>query len=67
MIELGFAAGILGWDRIILILDTNTNKIEELPFDIRQRTICWYNSASPDSLSSKLKSFLSLIIDKQNT
>lgn len=62
MIELGYAAGVLGWDRIILILDTHFFRIEELPFDIRQRTICWFNSAYPEKLNSKLKSFVKTII-----
>lgn len=63
MIELGFAAGVLGWDRVIIVLDTRYFRIEELPFDIRQRTICWYDSAY-DNLNNKLKSFVRTMIEK---
>jgi hypothetical protein len=37
MIELGYALSELGWERIILVLNTATGKPEELPFDLRNR------------------------------
>ena len=43
LIELGFAINVLGWDRIICFFDTNTGKIENLPFDIRQKRVLAYN------------------------
>ncbi len=37
MIELGYALSELGWERIVLVLNTATGKPEELPFDLRNR------------------------------
>lgn len=43
LIELGFAINVLGWDKIICFFDINTGKIENLPFDIRQKRVLAYN------------------------
>ena len=42
LVELGYAVGCLGWDRIICCINTEYGEIEKLPFDIRQRrvTLC---------------------------
>lgn len=45
LIELGYAAKSIGWERIICIFNTEKNKIEDLPFDIRFRRPIWYNSS----------------------
>lgn len=37
LIELGYAAKTLGWDRIICIFNKQFGKIEDLPFDLRFR------------------------------
>lgn len=39
LVELGYAASKLGWDRIICLFDGNTGDIEELPFDLRQKRV----------------------------
>ena len=43
LIELGFAINVLGWEKIICFFDINTGKIENLPFDIRQKRVLAYN------------------------
>lgn len=43
LIELGFAVNVLGWDKIICFFDINTGKIENLPFDIRQKRVLAYD------------------------
>lgn len=43
LIELGYAAGILGWENIICVFNSSMGKIEDLPFDIRTRRILSYN------------------------
>ena len=43
LIELGFAASSLGWDKIICVVNTSQGQVEELPFDIRGRRMCTYN------------------------
>lgn len=62
LIELGFAAGKLGWEKVIMILNTDTDRIEDLPFDIRNRSILWYNSATPELLRNKLIDYITTII-----
>lgn len=49
LLELGYAAKTLGWDRVICILNTDFGKIEELPFDIAHRRL------TPFSLDGKSK------------
>lgn len=39
LVELGYAASKLGWDRIICLFDGNTGNIEDLPFDLRQKRV----------------------------
>lgn len=62
LIELGYAACSLGWDRIIMVQNTENHKIEDLPFDIRQRSVLWYKSDSVDDLATKLQFAISSIV-----
>lgn len=49
LIELGYAAGIMGWDRIILVLNKHYGPPEELPFDLKNRPFpVTYNLAPGD-------------------
>ena len=43
LIELGYAACALGWDRIICVYNTDYSEIETLPFDLRQHRITSYS------------------------
>src|SRR5262249_54774811 len=43
LIELGFALGTIGWERIVLVLNDRHGKIEELPFDIRSKRVLTYS------------------------
>lgn len=45
MIELGYAAKTLGWSNILCVYNTEFGKVEELPFDIRQRKPIIYNTS----------------------
>lgn len=54
LIELGFAAAKLGWERVVMILDTETQKIEDLPFDIRQSSILWHKSQTIEEITENL-------------
>lgn len=50
LIELGYAAKVLGWNRIICIFNTDYGSYEDLPFDIKfRRPLCY-------SLNGKNKS-----------
>lgn len=52
LVELGYAAGKIGWDKIICIFNSAYGNIEELPFDIKFRRILSYkfNSESDKKL-----------------
>lgn len=65
LIELGFAASKLDWDRVILLFNSSSTKLEQLPFDIRQRAILWYTSES--ELIEKLKFAIDEIIRTANS
>lgn len=62
MIELGFAAAVLGWDRVLLAMNIKSHKIEQLPFDIRQRSILWYHTDKIEEFEKKLFVFVDAII-----
>lgn len=50
LLELGYAASVLGWDRVVCIYNTDYSELDALPFDLRQHRITSY------SLSGKKKS-----------
>lgn len=50
LLELGYAASVLGWDRVVCIYNTDYSELDSLPFDLRQHRITSY------SLSGKKKS-----------
>ena len=50
LIELGFAVHKLGWDRTICLFDSNSGKIEELPFDIRQKRVTVFDPCSENEV-----------------
>lgn len=43
LIELGYAAKVLGWERVICICNTDFGMIEELPFDIAHNRVLPYS------------------------
>ncbi|MDP2384817.1 MAG: hypothetical protein Q8M29_00465 [Bacteroidota bacterium] len=63
LIELGYAASCLGWENIICVFNTAYGRVEELPFDIRSRSVITYSANESDSdlqpeknaISTKLK------------
>ena len=48
LVELGFAAGVLGWDHVICIIDTDYGRIEDLPFDLAHRRPFAYSLSEVD-------------------
>ncbi|HXK20579.1 MAG TPA: hypothetical protein VNG33_22365 [Polyangiaceae bacterium] len=42
LIELGYAIGTLGWDRILLVLNSHFGPLEKLPFDLKTRQAIAY-------------------------
>jgi len=61
LIELGYAARTIGWEKIICIFNTDYGKLSDLPFDLRNRRIMPYslkNKIKPDvkkGLSNQIK------------
>ena len=45
MIELGYAAAALRWERIIPVCNTKFGRLEDAPFDIRHRRILAYDTS----------------------
>lgn len=62
LLELGYAAKAIGWDRIICIINSDYGVHEELPFDLRTRRIYSYSPSNSDK--SEIKSEISRIIEK---
>jgi hypothetical protein len=65
LLELGYGVGIHGWEKCIMIANTAYGAIEELPFDIRSKTIVPYfyieksqKEAATTSFVASLKSCL---------
>lgn len=42
LIELGYAIGVLGWDRIVLVMNIEYGEIGDLPFDIKTKKTLAY-------------------------
>lgn len=48
LVELGYAAKTLGWERIIMVMNTAYGSPELLPFDLRaRRVVCYASSEEP--------------------
>ncbi|ABA23862.1 hypothetical protein Ava_4263 [Trichormus variabilis ATCC 29413] len=78
LLELGYAINALGWNNIIMVLNSAFAKPEELPFDLRMRRVITYfmpeesedRSTERRQLQSKLEFALRNILeglDLQNT
>lgn len=42
LIELGYAVKTLGWNRVVCVFNSETGKVEDLPFDLRHRRVRAY-------------------------
>ena len=49
LVELGYAVGVLGWKRVVLVANIAYGPVESLPFDLRARRILTYESREQDS------------------
>lgn len=57
LVELGYAARTLGWEKIICLYNTDYGSFKDLPFDLRNRRIMSYSLK--DKIKSKEKNNLS--------
>ena len=53
MLELGYAVGILGWDRVICVMNDHFGKPDDLPFDVRHRRFPFVYTLSPNPGETK--------------
>jgi hypothetical protein len=61
LVELGYAAGQLGWDRCLLVVNTAFGDVELLPFDLRGRRVLPYRVANKDDRAAARESFVPLL------
>ena len=45
LLELGYAARHLGWDRIVMVFNSAFGRIEDLPFDLRMRRVITFEAS----------------------
>ncbi|MEB2774557.1 hypothetical protein SYJ56_04525 [Algoriphagus sp. D3-2-R+10] len=66
LIELGFATGVLKWDKVISVFNKNYGSPEDLPFDLKFRRPLTYNASEEfsdiDSLVTDLEKAIKSII-----
>ncbi|MDX2172997.1 MAG: hypothetical protein SFY56_07755 [Bacteroidota bacterium] len=66
LIELGYAASLIGWDNVICVFNTAYGKVEDLPFDLKFRRPIQYfynetsESKDSESLVKQIESALKL-------
>lgn len=58
MLELGYAAKHLGWERVTNVVNLCYGKIENLPFDLRKRRVVKYSLQPEQSKSAAKKSLV---------
>ena len=54
LLELGYAAATLGWDRIVCIYNTDYSELDALPFDLRQHRITDYSLIGKEKATVRL-------------
>ncbi|CAD7491024.1 hypothetical protein ACXRSW_01470 [Aeromonas dhakensis] len=59
LIELGYAIKTLGWNRVIMVMNTEFGKPEELPFDLRSKRVLTYCISSDAEEKSPVRNALS--------
>ena len=72
LIELGYAAKVIGWDNIICVFNSQFGAVEELPFDLRHRRPLQYKitnhkdkSKDREFLKMQFTEAISSILNKQ--
>jgi len=55
LLEMGFAAGVLGWERIICVMNEHFGTRQDLPFDVRNRRFPINYTLSPDNMAGEVR------------
>jgi hypothetical protein len=61
LIELGYAVKTLGWNRIVCVFNEATGRIQDLPFDLRQRRVRSYKLTESDDKADQRKLLTGLL------
>ena len=61
LIELGYAAASLGWDHIICVFNAAYGRVEQLPFDLRPRTIRKYSLTCAEDKAKARQQLVSIL------
>jgi hypothetical protein len=67
LVEVGYAAARMGWDRIILVHNLATGERESLPFDIRSRRIASYTLAPREQKAEQREQLVRVLRDALET
>lgn len=63
LLELGFALGTIGWERVVLVMNSNHGRIEDLPFDLKIKRVLSY-AASDDEAPADARNGLAAALKK---
>jgi hypothetical protein len=63
--ELGVAVSHLGWNRVILLFNTTSGELADLPFDFDRHRVSSFDPSSREKLTVLLKAALKVIIAKK--
>ncbi len=63
LLEMGYAAGTIGWERIICVMNESFGTRMEQPFDVRNRRFPINYTLHPENMTDKSKAKASLIKD----
>jgi len=61
LVELGFVAGQMCWERCLLVFNSAFGSIEQLPFDLRGRRIVTYHVGKKDDRQAARESYIPLL------
>jgi hypothetical protein len=63
LIELGYAIKVLGFDKIIMVMNTAFGRPELLPFDLRQRRVVTYDMPKENEERARVRRELETILE----
>jgi len=63
--ELGVAVSHLGWNRVVLLFNTTSGELTDLPFDFDRHRVSTFDPSSKEKLRGLMKAALKVIIEKQ--
>lgn len=59
LVELGYAVKTLGWDRIIMVMNTEYGEPDRLPFDLKSKRVLTYKLSATEEEKAPIRNSLS--------